>query len=225
MTTSTVYQDGAAIPGLYPANQAAVLAATALASGVPTPPTLAFSAVPMSPANTPVILLQPNAGRTFLLIYNPNVMVMQFSLGIANYGAISNLAIGPGQANFWANAQGLAPVYQGGLTAVGQIPQLALWVWQDGSNLYNNGGTLAIQTPPADYPIVPNGLPPGAVWLNGLELTIIPGITPDPAAAPQFFGSITAEELLNLGGGNLPLTNPGAGKLQLWNDGGVVAIS
>lgn len=220
-----IYQDGAAIPGLYPPTPEMALAAVALASGVPTPTSLNFTAVPLSPANEPVLLLAPNASRTFLLIYNPNVMVMQFSKGIATYGALSNLVIGPGQANFWATAQGLAPVYQGALTAVGQFPQLSLWVWQDGSNLYNNSGALAVTIPPADYPTVPNGLPAGAVWLNDLEITVIPGISPDPTAPPVFFGSITAEGLLRLGGGNLPLTNPGAGTLQLWNDGGVVAIA
>lgn len=224
MTTSTAYQDGAAVWGLYPQTPETVLAGVAAASGIPTPIGLNYTAIPMSPANTPVPLLAPNAGRTFLLIFNPNVMVMQISLGIATYGALGNLAIGPGEAKFWATAQGLGQVYQGALAAVGQFPQLSLWVWQDGSNLYDNGGALAITVPPADYPTMPNGLPPGSVWLNDLEITVVPGITPDPTAPPVFFGSITAEELLQLGGGNLPLTNPGAGKLQLWNDGGVVAI-
>lgn len=225
MTTSTVYRDGAPIPGLYPENQGSVLAAAALASGVPTPTNLSFTAVRMSPPNQPVPLLPVNTRRTFLLIYNPTIMVMQISKATATYGALSNLAIGPGQANFWANAQGLAPVYQGPLTAVGTFQQLSLWVWEDGSNLYNNGGALAIETPPADYPTIPNGLPPGSVWNDGLEIVVIPGVTPNPAAPPLFFGSVTAEQLLLTGGGNLPLTNPGAGTLQLWNDGGVIAIA
>ncbi len=65
----------------------------------------------------------------------------------------------------------------------------------------------------------------GLIWSNGALVTVVPGITPNPSAPPVFFGVVTAAALLALGGGNLPLTNPGAGSLQLWNNGGVVAVA
>lgn len=220
------YQDGAPGWGIYPATPAAVLASTAAASGIATPTILSFVSPPLSPANTPVPLLNNNARRSFLLIYNPTVVVAQFFLGTTiSQGNIRNLSVGPGEAFFWASAQGLQPTYTGPITAISEYGMLPLWAWEDGSNLYNNGGALAITIPPADYPTSPVGLPAGSVWNDGLEIAVVPGISPNPKAPPLFFGSITAEQLLQTGGGNLPLSNPGAGTLQLWNDGGVVAIA
>lgn len=233
------YQDGAPGSGLYPQTQAAVLASIAAASGLPTPGSLAFSSVPLTPANTAVPLLSANASRTFLLVYNPTFMVQQFSEGQAIQGALSNLSIGPGQAFFWATAQGLGTVYRGPLTAVTQYgAPLPLWVWQDGSDFFNDGGYLAFasQTAPPDwpaspiitpaqFPAPPVTLPVGAVWYNGGVVGIVPGFVPNPAAPPLFFGSVTSEQLLAVGGGNLPLANPGAGTLQLWNDGDIVAVA
>lgn len=225
--SGVAYQDGApAIPGLYPDTQEMVLAAVAAASGVATPPVLSFNSVPLAPANKPVTLAMPNTNRKFLLIYNPTAMNQQFSLGTAVQGALSNLAIGPGQAYFWATAQSLQPVYTGAITAVTEYAYpLPLWVWEDSSNFYNNGGMLALFAAPDDWPISPIGLPVGAVWNNGLAIAIVPGFVPNPAAPPLFFGSVTAEQLLATGGGNLPLTKPGAGTLQLWNNGGEVAVA
>jgi hypothetical protein len=223
------YQDGAPQPGLYPFTPTDVLNSVAAASGVAVPTDLAFTPIVLSPANTTVPLLSANANRSYLLIYNPAFVPAQFSLGTAAQGAITNLAIGPGEAFFQAAAQGLAPTYGGALTAIGTFDQLSLWTWEDGANLYNDGGALAVVSPPAGYPISPVGLPPGALWIdpgtgNGV-IGIIPGITPDPTAPPVYFGQITAGNLLALGGGNLPLTNPAPGTLQLWNDGGMLAIA
>lgn len=220
-----MYQDGA--PGIlsYPMAQTAVLASVAAASGVPTPATLSANVIPLSPANRAVTILQPNPIRSFLLIYNPAFMPAQFSFGTARQGGLNNLSIGPGQAYFWATAQGLAPCYTGALTAIGLIAQLPLWVWEDGSaDFYNNGGALAVTNVPPGYPTSEDGLPVGAIWSNGLEISVVDGFVPNPVAAPVFFGSVTAAELLSLGGGNLPLSDPLVAN-QLWNDGGVVAIS
>lgn len=220
------YRDGApAIPGLYPSTQAMVLAATAAASGVATPPVLSFNSVPLTPVNKPVTLAMTNANRQFLLIYNPTAMNQQFSLGTATQGALSNLAIGPGQAYFWATAQGLRSVYTGAITAITEYAApLPLWVWEDSSNFYNNGGELALFSAPDDWPTSPVGLPVGAVWNNGLVPSVVPGFVPNPAAPKLFFGAVTAEQLLQTGGGNLPLSDPRVA-LQLWNDSGPIAIS
>jgi hypothetical protein len=157
-------------------------------------------------------------------------MVQQFRMDTQiSLGELGNLSIGPGQAYFWANAQGLAPVYQGPLMAIGAYAApLPLWAWEDGSNisnLINDSGWLQLSTQDPTYPTAPTGLPPGAVWNNGLLVSVIPGVTPNPAAPPVFFGSITAATMLSLGGGNLPLSNPGAGTFRLWNDGGVVSVA
>lgn len=88
----------------------------------------------------------------------------------------------------------------------------------------NDGGVLWM-TAPSNYPTSQLGLAAGSVWYNGGTVAVVPGVTPNPAAPPVYFGSITAAGLLALGGGDLPLTNPGVGTLQLWNNGGVVSIA
>lgn len=218
-----MYQDGA--PGIqsYPQTQDDVLAAVAAASGVPTPDNLSANVVSLAPTNTAVLLLPPNPNRSYLLIYNPTFMSAQFSFGVAVQGGLNNLPIGAGEAFFWATAQGLAPCYRGPLTAVGLLP-LFLWVWEDGSDFYNNGGALAATTLPQGYPTSDAGLPVGAIWSNSLEISVVPGFVPNPAAPRVFFGSITAAQLLVTGGGNFPLNDPFVNN-QLWNDQGVVAIS
>jgi hypothetical protein len=92
------------------------------------------------------------------------------------------------------------------------------------TNLTNDGGWLIVSNV-AGWPSSSVSLPAGALWSNGALATIVPGVTPDPSAPPVFFGNITATALLALGGGNLPLTNPGPGTGQLYNQGGVVAIA
>ena len=88
----------------------------------------------------------------------------------------------------------------------------------------NDGGVLQL-TFPVNYPISMTGLPAGSVWWNGGVVCVVPGITPNPSAPPVFFAGLTPQALLTLGGGNLPLTNPGSGTGQLWNNGGVTSIS
>lgn len=87
----------------------------------------------------------------------------------------------------------------------------------------NDGGVLWM-TAPLNYPTSSLGLAAGAVWFNGGTVAVVPGVTPNPAAPPVLFGTITSNGLRALGGGDLPLTNPGVTN-QLWNDGGVVSIS
>ena len=109
--------------------QAGVLARVAALSGVPTPGGLTLHVVPQTPANTTVALVPVNVTRTFLLVFNPTQMPAQISKGTATYGARGNLSIGPNEAYFWATAQGLQPVYQGAMTAVG-FASLPLWAWE-----------------------------------------------------------------------------------------------
>jgi hypothetical protein len=106
-------------------------------------------------------------------------------------------------------------------------------IWNDGGVLvlpFNSAGFSITSngeyvSTVSGYPSAPTGLAAGAVWNDGQAVGIIPGITPNPSAPAVYFGSITPAVLLALGGGNLPLTNPGVGTKQLWNDGGLVAIA
>ena len=92
-------------------------------------------------------------------------------------------------------------------------------------DFYSNGGVLTLVTPPAGYPTDPTGLPAGSVWSNNGAVAVVPGVVPNPSAPPLYFASTTAAALLALGGGDLPLTNPGDGTEQLWNNGGEVTIA
>ena len=89
-------------------------------------------------------------------------------------------------------------------------------------NFLNDGSVLTTDAA-TTYPTTPNQ-PAGSVWWNGGVISVVPGITPDPSAAPLYFSTTTPLQLLELGGGNLPLSNPG-NTGQLWNNGGVVSIS
>lgn len=91
------------------------------------------------------------------------------------------------------------------------------------TGLINSAGTLQLVSA-SGWPTSATGLPAGALWSNSLVVTVVPGIVPNPFAAPVYFGLIDAAQLLALGGGNLPLTVPGVSG-QLWNDSGTVKIS
>lgn len=88
-------------------------------------------------------------------------------------------------------------------------------------NFFNDGGVLWM-TAPLNYPTSPVGLAAGAVWFNGGTVSVIPGGS--GAGSPVFFSTITAAQLLILGGGGLPTTNPGVTN-QLWNNSGLISIA
>jgi hypothetical protein len=92
------------------------------------------------------------------------------------------------------------------------------------TGLTNVAGVLNV-TDLTGWPTSATGLPLGAVWSDSAVVTVVPGITPDPYAVPLFFGLVTSGELLAIGGGNLPTSNPGIGTMQLWNDANVVKIA
>lgn len=85
----------------------------------------------------------------------------------------------------------------------------------------NDGGVLWM-TAPLNYPTSPTGLSAGAVWYNGGTVSVVPGGS--GGGSPVFFGAVTPADLLALGGGGLPTTNPHNSN-QLWNNGGVISIS
>ncbi len=126
----TQYVLGAPTPGDYPTTKSAVLGQVAQLSGVPTPGGLVDRSITLSPANQTVPLVAANSARAFLLVYSPVVPPASISTGTALWGASTNLTLGPGQAWFWATAQGLGTVYQGAMTAIGLTPGLPLWCWE-----------------------------------------------------------------------------------------------
>jgi hypothetical protein len=88
----------------------------------------------------------------------------------------------------------------------------------------NNAGVLTL-TSLGNYPTSAVRLPPGAVWSNSLVITVVPGVLPSPLFPAVFYGGeIDAQQLLQIGGGNLPLTDPHV-NTQLWNNAGVVYVS
>jgi hypothetical protein len=90
-------------------------------------------------------------------------------------------------------------------------------------NFTDSGSHLALVTA-LYFPVSASGLPPGAVWDDAGIIHVVPGITPDPTAPPLMFSTIDPIQLMQLGGGNLPLSNPGVTG-QLWNNSGVVSIA
>lgn len=214
----TQYELGAPNPPLFAPTMSGVLAQVLSISGVPVPAGLGSYVVPLGQNRTTAIL-GANPARTFLLLFNPTWAMVQISLGTATLGALANLAIGPGQAYFWSTSQNLTPVYQGAMTAVSPFGgQLPLWIWEDSTaSLSNDGGVLVLSGGTATgWPVDNGGLAAGSVWSNGGVCDVVPGIVPNPAAAPVFFGGITSSGLLTIGGGNLPIAQPTAGSLQLW---------
>lgn len=87
----------------------------------------------------------------------------------------------------------------------------------------NNAGVLSMAKA-LYYPTSAAGLPAGAVWYSAGTIKVVPGITPDPSASPMMFATIDPNQLITLGGGNLPHTLPSVSG-QLWNNAGVVSIS
>lgn len=93
------------------------------------------------------------------------------------------------------------------------------------SGLSDNGGVLNVLAPATGYPTSTSGLAAGSIWSNNGVVSVVPGVTPNPSAPAVYFGQITASQLLTLGGGNLPTTQPGISTGQLWNNGDEVCIA
>jgi hypothetical protein len=84
-------------------------------------------------------------------------------------------------------------------------------------------GTAVTPTDETPWPTAPDGLPPGAIWLNGSFLNAVPGYAAAPTA-PVFLGFLTGAELLAYGAVILPLADPGVAG-QLWFNGVMVCVS
>lgn len=100
--------------------------------------------------------------------------------------------------------------------------------WPTGYDFgFTNAGGVLMLNASWNYPMSPAGLPPGSVWNSNFSIHVTPGVLPsltNPAPAVFYGGEISATQLLRIGGGNLPLTDPLV-NTQLWNNSGVVNVS
>jgi hypothetical protein len=130
------------------------------------------------------------------------------------------------QFSILPDAAVLAAAIDGGVL---QLPFQFVYVVvvENGPNsayFFNIGGVLHVSAF-AGYMTNATGLPPGSVWSNASVVTVVSGITPNPAAPPIYFPPVTPAQLLATGGGNLPLSAGTLGSGQLWNNSGVVNVS
>lgn len=93
------------------------------------------------------------------------------------------------------------------------------------SGLLSNGGVVQLTSLQSGWQTTPAGLAAGAVWSNGLVVTIVAPTTPSPTAPPVYFSGLTAAALLALGAPNLPKTGYSPGSGQLINNGYVVMVA
>lgn len=120
----------------------------------------------------------------------------------------------------------LSPVQFAIVSQSGVLPRpsgVALNIIQLG--LYSDGGVVSLSPGIIGYPTSPDGLANGALWSNGYVVSVAGTTTPNPAAPAIFFANVSPSQLLFITGANLPLSNPGVGSGQLWNNGGVVCVA
>lgn len=139
----------------------------------------------------------------------------------------------------WPNVTALSLLATSGADLPLTVPSVSGQLWNDGgwvaiarlgtvsrSDFWNDGGVLVFAMPALAYryPTSPVGLSPGSLWNNGLTVAVVGPTTPNPNAAAIIFPSISALNLLSIGGANLPTSIPALFN-QLWNDNGVVSIA
>lgn len=111
--------------------KAAVLAAVALLAGVPTPQALGDGSGTLAAANAAQPLTAANNGRTFILVYNPTEAPLVVSTGTAAFaGDPKAIILGPGNALYWATAQGYGAPYAGAMTVIGYFAGQAYYEFE-----------------------------------------------------------------------------------------------
>ena len=115
------------IDGLY-----AVVNQVAALSLVPTPANFYFRGIVIDQQNISQVLLHSQPTRNVLIFYNPSSAPAQVALDTtAVWGMTTNLAVGPGEAYFWATAQGLGQCYQGPISVISQQQGIEFWCFND----------------------------------------------------------------------------------------------
>jgi len=141
------------------------------------------------------------------------------------WGTLTSLGISDLNHNpLFAGLASAALVTENGLLI--QIPPGAVSIVPSpGPPFQVSGGFIVAPTNPG-LPTSSGSLWPGAVWWAGGAsglIGIVPGVTPNPLAPPTYLANISPTYLLIYGAGYLPLSNPGAGSLELWNNSGFMA--
>lgn len=90
------------------------------------------------------------------------------------------------------------------------------------NNLIANGVIIQL-VDQTGWPTSPDGLLPGAMWLNGDWVNVVPGLVPI-LGVPMFYGLTTSDQLLLLGGLYLPTSDPMVAG-QFWVNGTVLCQS
>ncbi len=127
----SVYVLGAPSIGSIPQTKAAALAAIAAASGVATPGTEVDRSITIAAMAVSQQVMTANVTRTWVAIYSPQVSAVAISTTTpATWGADINVMLGPGQAMFWATAQGNGTPWAGAISAVSLTVGAPVWAWE-----------------------------------------------------------------------------------------------
>lgn len=116
-----------------------VLAAVAELSGIATPAAVTDQSTTILPAGTALPLI-PAATRSWLLLYNPAFPPAEAAVGTVEWDSLSNVVLGPGEAMFWATAQGGQAPPQAAMTLIGLLPYVPFWCWDDSQMTYMRDG-------------------------------------------------------------------------------------
>jgi hypothetical protein len=100
----------------------ALLAQIAALSGIPIPSTVNNLDGVIQNQAIAQSLVVANPTRSYLVIINPCTSPIAVSTGVAAVGVFPSINLGPGEALFWATAQGRGTVYQGAMTIAGNTP-------------------------------------------------------------------------------------------------------
>ena len=126
----SVYVLGAPAIGRIPTTKPDALAAIAVASGVATPGTEVDQSITIATAQVSQQVMAANVARSWVALYNPFVSPIAIATGAAVWGAETNVMRGPGQAMFWATAQGNGTPWAGVISAVSLAAGTVLWAWE-----------------------------------------------------------------------------------------------
>lgn len=153
------------LPGLF-----AVVDQVAAVSGVPTPAKFFFNGIIITQQNVPQVLLHLQPTRGFLIFYNPSTAPAQVALATeAVWGMTTNLAVGPGEAFFWATAQGLGPCYTGPLSVISQQQGIEFWCFTDVSRFLLLQDLARLQEQDSGFiPLTTVGFVPPPIGPTGL---------------------------------------------------------
>ena len=157
-----------------------------------------------------------NRGANALMIYP--------ALGdqIENFGINTGVSVGPGATFVVVSFDApLARQPRTWLLDVGQGSSAP--PGPPGSDVLGNDQGVLLLTNQAGWPT--SSAAPGSLYNRGGTIGCTPPTTPNPAATPLVFGTISSTTLLSIGGANIPTTSPAVGSNIIWNQGGLLCVA